>query len=187
MSWALFSATFIPTRTVATSFVWKAAVSHFPTTPHTTHCPFRAKMWRACYLGRGPRDHLAFYPFTAAQTQTSLIAGSRTPVCLCCITAFIHSHPRTRWLSRRCCLGRRCLHPSRCHLPAVRDSDWGGKAFLSFINNSTLHSRPNFPNKHVTFAPHWHISSTHPQSGDHVSPSKSDIDRPICQLDKRNH
>lgn len=47
---------------------WQGAV--LDNTTHATNIlPFSAEKWRACYLGRSPWDHLAFYPLTAIQTQ----------------------------------------------------------------------------------------------------------------------
>lgn len=47
---------------------WQGAV--LDNTTHATNIlPLSAEKWRACYLGRSPWDHLAFYPLTAIQTQ----------------------------------------------------------------------------------------------------------------------
>lgn len=175
ISQALFSATFIPVWTVVPCFIRKMAASRFRQRCTPTHCLFRAKKWRARYLGRGPRDHLAFYPLTAVQTQMPFMQVPEP--CL-----FVLHNCYTPYLSTV------ILGPDGSPAAAAAAA-WPVSVSLRLVTICPLSvtqsgeekhfshsliiqlSIPglNSPNKRVTFTPHWHISSTHPQSGNHIN------------------
>lgn len=142
-------------------------------TPHATNIlPFSAKKWRARFLGRGPRDHLAFYPLTAGQTQMPFMQVPEPCLFVLhnCYTPYLSTvilGPDGSLLSAASAVSVSLRLVTICSLSMTQSRE--EKHFSSSLIIQLSIRGLNFPNKHVTFAPHWHISSTHPPSGNHVN------------------
>lgn len=151
---------------------WQRAILD-ETTHATNMLPFSAKMWRACYLGRGPRDHLAFYPLTAVQTQMPfmLVPEPCLFVLHNCYTPYLSTvilGPDGSLLAAALTVSVSLRLVTICSLSMTQsgEEEHFSRSLIIQLSIRGL----NFLNKHVTFAPRRHISSTHPRRpGNHVN------------------